>query len=61
MPKKKDTIMKQETIDQFSKQPEGAFKKFIEKKEAHLRNIEEQRKSRIRASQQAACQMSWSN
>jgi len=54
MPKKKDNIMKQETIDEFSKQEEGSFKKFIEKKEAHLRNIEEQRKSRIRASQQAA-------
>jgi len=59
--KSKGKDMKLETIDDFCKLPEGSFKKFIEKKEAHLRNLEEQRKSRIRASQKAACQLSWGN
>lgn len=42
---------KLETIDETCGRPEGSFKKFAEKKEAHLRNLEQQRKSRIRARQ----------
>jgi hypothetical protein len=46
--------MKLETIDETCRQPAGAFKKFIEKKETHLRNLDQQRKSRLRAARIAA-------
>lgn len=36
------------TIDEFCGQPEGSFKKFIEKKESFLRQLEQERKERIR-------------
>ena len=50
--------MKLETIDETCKQPAGSFKKFIEKKENHLRSLEQQRKARIRAARKAAWELS---
>jgi len=38
--------MKTETIDETCRRPTGSFKKFVEKKEAHLRTLELQRKAR---------------
>jgi hypothetical protein len=44
--------MKTMTIDEFCGEPEGSFKKFIEKQEQELREQEEWRKARIRAARQ---------
>jgi hypothetical protein len=49
--------MKLETIDETCKQPAGSFKKFIEKKETHLRNLDQQRKARIQAARKAAWEL----
>ena len=50
-------VMKLETIDETCSQPEGSFQKFVEKKEAHLRNLEQQRKARLRAAEMAAWEL----
>ena len=49
--------MKLETIDETCNRPAGTFKKFIEKKEAHLRNLEQQRKARLIAARKAAWEL----
>ena len=36
------------TIDEFCNQPKGSFKKFIEKKETFIKQIEQERKDRMR-------------
>jgi hypothetical protein len=52
-----ENSMKLETIDETCGQPEGSFQKFVEKKEVHLRNLEQQRDERVRAAAKAAWEM----
>ena len=49
--------IKGKTIDEVCKSEPGSFKKFVKKKEAHLQNLENERKERIRASREAARQL----
>jgi|GEM_PF-3132249 len=42
--------MKKMTVDEFCKQPQGSFKKLIQKKEAFLEDLENRRTERVRAS-----------
>ena len=51
--------MKAKTIDEHSGQAAGSFKKFVEQKEVFLQRLERERKERIRASRQAASDLSW--
>jgi hypothetical protein len=56
--KRRRITMKLVTIDETCGQAEGSFKKFVEKKEAHLRNLEQQRKARRRAAAKVAWELS---
>jgi hypothetical protein len=49
--------IKGKTIDEVCQSEPGSFKKFVKKKEAHLQNLENERKERIRASREAARQL----
>jgi hypothetical protein len=53
--------MKRKTIDDLCKSEPGTFKKFIEKKEAHLKALENERKERVRASRAAVLELSWTS
>jgi len=51
--------VKPKTIDEYCKQPEGSFQKFVLQKKAFLASLETERKDRIASSRQAALEMSW--
>jgi hypothetical protein len=52
------TPMKGKTMDELCAAEPGSFKKFVEKKEAHLQALENERKERIRASRNTARDLS---
>jgi hypothetical protein len=52
------TVKKGMNIDEVCKDERGTFKKFVAKKTAHLKALETERKDRIRASREAAQELS---
>jgi hypothetical protein len=52
------TVKKGKTIDEVCGDEPGTFKKFVQKKSAHLQALETERKEMIRASREAARELS---
>lgn len=53
------TTAKLQTIDEVCGKPAGSFQQSLKEKEAYLKNLEQKRKDRIKASRVPAQQMAW--